>query len=317
MAQQPDEQQPGTVDDGLNVVKDGWFTELSTMWPGQGLSFKVEEVLFRERSKFQDVCVLDSKAFGKVLVLDGVIQTTDRDEFSYQEMIVHLALCSLPVPAKKVLIVGGGDGGVAREVTRHTSVQSIDQAEIDGMVPEVSKKLLPQLALGFSDKRVELHITDGIKWVTEVEEGTYDAIIVDSSDPVGPAEVLFEKPFFTAMHRALKPSGVVCTQAESLWLHLPIITELASMCSQVFVGGSIQYAYTTIPTYPSGQIGFMVCAKAGEAGEQLDTRVARQPLPPTPSGYPSLRYYNQELHAASFVLPQFAKEALASSLTYQ
>lgn len=315
--EQPEKHEPGKMDDGMDVVKGGWFTELSSMWPGQGLSFKVDEVLFRERSKFQDVCVMSSKAFGKVLVLDGVIQTTDRDEFSYQEMIVHLALCSLPAPAKKVLIVGGGDGGVAREVTRHASLQSIDQAEIDEMVPEVSKKLLPQLAMGFSDKRLALHITDGIKWVTDTEEGTYDAIIVDSSDPVGPAEVLFEEPFFAAMHRALKPGGVVCTQAESLWLHLPIIKDLAAMCSRVFVGGSIQYAYTTIPTYPSGQIGFMICAKAGKTGEKLDTRVARQPLPTNPAGYPPLRYYNQELHAASFVLPQFAKEALSDSLTYQ
>mmetsp|Transcript_10139 Transcript_10139/g.30396 ORF Transcript_10139/g.30396 Transcript_10139/m.30396 type:complete len:315 (-) Transcript_10139:226-1170(-) len=311
-----DKPQPGTLEDGMDVVKGGWFTELSTMWPGQGLSLEVDEVVFRERSKFQDVCVLKTKAFGNVLVLDGVIQTTDRDEFSYQEMIVHLPLCALPSPAKKVLIVGGGDGGVAREVARHLTVDTIEQAEIDEMVPEVSKKLLPNLSLGFKDPRVALHITDGIKWVTDAEEGTYDAIIVDSSDPVGPAEVLFEEPFFRAMHRALKPGGVVCTQAESLWLHLPIIKELASMCHRVFEGGSVQYAYTTIPTYPSGQIGFMICSKAGPNGEQLDSRVARQP-PPQREDYPALRYYNQELHAASFVLPQFAKDALSDSLTYK
>jgi len=125
---------------------------------------------------------------------------------------------------------------------------------------------------------------------------------------------LFQEPFFQAMHRALKPGGIVCTQAESLWLHLPIITELASMCRRVFEGGSVQYAYTTIPTYPSGQIGFMICSKMS-AEAPLDTRVPRQPAP-LRSEYPALRYYNAELHRASFVLPQFAKEALSASLTY-
>jgi spermidine synthase len=313
--QQEAKAEPGTLDDGLGVVKDGWFTELSTMWPGQGLSLEVDEVMFRGRSTFQDVALLRTKAFGRVLVLDGVIQTTDRDEFSYQEMITHLALCALPEAAKKVLIVGGGDGGVAREVTRHASVEVVDQAEIDEMVPEISKQHLPELSLGFKDPRVNLRITDGIKWVTDVEEGTYDAIIVDSSDPVGPAEVLFEEPFFRAMHRALKPGGIVCTQAESLWLHLPIITELATMCHRVFAGGSVQYAYTTIPTYPSGQIGFMICSKKAADGSALDTRVSRQP-PPQRGDYPPLRYYNAQLHAAAFVLPQFAVEALANSMTY-
>jgi len=301
-------------------MKDGWFTELSTMWPGMGMSLKVKEILHQGKSEFQDVCVFESETFGTVLLLDGVIQATDRDEFAYQEMIAHLPLCALERPAKKVLVVGGGDGGVLRELARHASLEEIHIAEIDGMVPEMSKKYFPQMAVGFDDPRVHLHICDGIKFVQDAEEGTYDAIIVDSSDPVGPAEVLFEKPFFEALHSAVRPGGIVCTQAESLWLHLDIIKALAAMCKGVFAGGAVSYAYTTIPTYPSGQIGMMLCTKAqGPGQEPLDPRTPRQPPPPgVPKlNIPELRYYTHDVHAPAFALPKFAVDALAGSLTYQ
>ena len=237
----------------------------------------------------------------------GVIQCTDRDEFSYQEMIANLPLNAAAAPAKRVLVVGGGDGGVVREVCRHASVASVDLAEIDGMVVDVSKKHFPGMAAGFADPRVCVHICDGIRFVTDAAPGTYDAIIVDSSDPVGPAEVLFQRPFFEAMHRALAPGGVVCTQAESLWLHLPIIQSLAAMCASVFEGGAVRYAYTTIPTYPSGQIGFLVCAKAGARG--APARDPATPARPPPVG---LKYYTEALHPAAFQLPAFARAALGA-----
>lgn len=303
------------------------------MWPGQGLSLKIKEMLYKGKSDFQDVCVFESESVGTVLLLDGVIQVTDRDEFSYQEMIAHIPLCALERPAKRVLVVGGGDGGVLREVARHPGVEEIHMAEIDKMVPETSKKYFPELAIGFSDPRVTLHICDGIKFVEDSPADHYDVIIVDSSDPVGPAEVLFEKPFFEALHRAVRPGGIVCTQAESLWLHLDIIKALAAMCSSVFVGGSVSYATTTIPTYPSGQIGMMLCSKArasqgqggadggegGEASGPLDPRTPRQPEPGPLAklNVGELRYYSHEVHRAAFALPVFAKKALQGSLTFQ
>lgn len=252
-----------------------------------------------------------------MLILDGVIQCTDRDEFSYQEMITHLPVCALQREPKRALVVGGGDGGVLRELSRYTSLEEIHIAEIDGMVIDVSKKYFPQMAVGFSDPRVSVHVCDGIKFVQDAPEGTYDVIVVDSSDPVGPAEVLFQEPFFQYMHRALAPGGIVCTQAESQWYHLDIIKSLAAMCRNVFVGGTIQYAYTTIPTYPSGQIGFMVCTKASD-GEPNDPRIAkRQPPAPTDaSPLGPLKYYNPELHKAAFTLPTFARDALKDSLSF-
>ena len=169
---------------GKKLVRGGWFTELSTMWPGQGLSIRVDKVLYTGRSKFQDVQVFESEAYGTVLTLDGVIQLTDRDEFSYQEMIAHLPLCGMGFTPKRVLVVGGGDGGVLREISRHPYIEQIDMAEIDGDVVEVSKKYFPKVAVGFADPRVNLKICDGIDFVKNAPEGTYDAVIVDSSDPV-------------------------------------------------------------------------------------------------------------------------------------
>ena len=265
----------------------GWFSEVSDeMWPGQAMSLKIEEVLFRGKSDFQDVMVFQSANHGKVLILDGVIQATERDEFSYQEMIAHLPLCSLRRPAKKVLVVGGGDGGVLREITRHPSVEHLDIAEIDGMVIEMSKKYFPGMSCGFDDPRVHVHVTDGIKWVGDAEEGTYDAIIVDSSDPVGPAAVLFERAFFEKIHRALRPGGVVCTQGECIWLHAELIKDVLEMCKDIFQGGSVQYGYTTIPTYPSGQIGFVMCCKPDEEGKTAEfVAPAREP-PEAPGASP-------------------------------
>jgi len=282
----------------MDSLAKGWFSELGVMWPGQAMSLEVEEVLFKGRSEYQDVVVFKSKTFGTVLALDGVIQLTERDEFAYQEMIVHLPLCAHPNP-KKVLVIGGGDGGVVREICRHDCVESIEMVEIDKMVPEMSKKYLPTVSTHFDDPRLKLYFEDGCKFL-ESKTAEYDVIIVDSSDPVGPAEVLFEKPFYTSMRKALKDGGIVCTQAECLWLHMDLISKLVTESRELY--DKVEYAYTAIPTYPCGQVGLLLCsARGGDYTASVPSRKLESD---------KLRYYNDKIHTASFVLPEFARKRI-------
>ncbi|KAK4841360.1 hypothetical protein QYF36_003235 [Acer negundo] len=294
----------------ISAVIPGWFSEISPMWPGEAHSLKVEKILFQGKSDYQNVMVFQSSTYGKVLVLDGVIQLTERDECAYQEMITHLPLCSIPNP-KKVLVIGGGDGGVLREVSRHSSVEQIDICEIDKMVVDVSKQFFPSVAVGYEDPRVTLHIGDGVAFLKNVPEGTYDAVIVDSSDPIGPAQELFEKPFFQSVANALRPGGVLSTQAESIWLHMHIIEDIVANCRQIFKG-SVNYAWTTVPTYPSGMIGFMLCSTEGPA---VDFKHPVNPIDADDSHSKSrgpLKFYNKEIHTAAFCLPTFAKKVVDS-----
>ncbi|ETI19613.1 spermidine synthase [Cladophialophora carrionii CBS 160.54] len=271
------------------------------MWPGQAMTLKVNQVLHHEKSKYQDVLVFESSDHGTVLVLDNVIQCTERDEFSYQEMITHLAMNSHPNP-QKVLVIGGGDGGVLREVIKHESVEKAILCDIDEAVIRVSKKYLPGMSIGYQHPAVETFIGDGFKFLAD-RKNEFDVIITDSSDPEGPAETLFQKPYFELLYGALKDGGVITTQAENQWLHLPLISKLKKDCKEVFP--VVEYAYTTIPTYPSGQIGFMVCCKDSN-------RNVKEPLrswtPEEEEKY--CKYYNKEIHRASFVLPTFARKQL-------
>ncbi|KAL2619935.1 hypothetical protein R1flu_000140 [Riccia fluitans] len=306
----PHGENPAPRASNMNSIAPGWFSEIGPMWPGEARSLKVEKPLFDDQSDFQHVQVFKSETYGKVLVLDGVIQLTERDEFSYQEMISHLPMCSVKDP-KRVLVIGGGDGGVLRELSRHSSIERIDMCEIDKMVVEVSKGYFPDVAIGFKDPRVNLVIGDGVKFLQDAEAGIYDVIIVDSSDPVGPAEGLFQRPFYMNLTRALRPGGVACTQAESIWLHLPIIKEVMTICSEIFKG-SLGYAWTSVPTYPSGTIGFMLLSTDGPT--KVNFKQPVNPIEEIVTGEAAktrpLKYYNSEVHSAAFVLPQFVKDAL-------
>ncbi|ETW83549.1 hypothetical protein HETIRDRAFT_471805 [Heterobasidion irregulare TC 32-1] len=273
-------------------IRDGWFREISSQWPGQAMTLKVNKILHVEKSLYQDVLVFESETYGNVLILDGVIQCTERDEFSYQEMIAHLPLASHPNP-KKVLVIGGGDGGVVREVLKHDTVEEVVLCDIDEAVVRVSKQFLPHMSSLLASPKVTVFIGDGFKFLAD-NASTYDVIITDSSDPVGPAASLFEKPYFQLLHDALTPGGHISTQAECLWLHLPLIQELRKTTREIFP--TAEYAYTTIPTYPSGQIGFVVCSK--EKGRDLKAPVRQ---------VPNTRYYNSAVHMAAFTLPEFGR----------
>ncbi|KAH7886714.1 Saccharopine dehydrogenase-domain-containing protein [Phlebopus sp. FC_14] len=279
-------------------IQDGWFREISSQWPGQAMTLKVNKILHVEKSLYQDVLVFESETYGNVLVLDGVIQCTERDEFSYQEMIAHLPLASHPNP-KRVLVIGGGDGGVVREVLKHETVEEVVLCDIDEAVIRVSKIYLPHMSSLLQSPRVTVFIGDGFKFLA-ANESTYDVIITDSSDPVGPAESLFQKPYFQLLHDALTPGGHISTQGECLWLHLPLISQLRNMTKSIFPVS--EYAFTTIPTYPSGQIGFMMCCK--EPGRDLSIPLRR---------VPGTLYYNENVHRSAFVLPEFARVILEES----
>jgi len=259
-------------------------------------------VLFHQQSPYQDVLVFKSETYGNVLVLDNAIQVTERDEFSYQEMITHLPMFSHTNP-KKVCIIGGGDGGVLREVARHLSVEEIHMCEIDQMVIDVSKKFLPSLSSAYGDPRLKLQTMDGAEFLRQ-HKNTFDCIITDSSDPKGPAASLFRESFYKTAHEALTNNGILCCQAESIWLHLDFLAEMVPWLKKIFP--SLGYAITSIPTYPCGGIGFWLCSKHGHSCKTP----ARNP---DAEMQQKLRYYNPEVHKAAFVLPSFAARKLSVS----
>ncbi|KAJ1690918.1 hypothetical protein LUZ63_015073 [Rhynchospora breviuscula] len=303
------------------TVVSGWFSQShgkagkvqyynNPMWPGEAHSLKVEKVLYQGKSPYQEVLVFESATYGKVLVLDGIVQLTDKDECAYQEMIAHLPLCSIPSP-KTVLVIGGGDGGVLREIARHKSVEVIEICEIDKLVIDVCKEFFPDLSIGFDDPRVRLHVGDAVEYLRNAPEGKYDAIIVDSSDPIGPAQELVEKPFFDMIARALRPGGVLCNQAESMWLHTHLIQDMLSICRESFKG-SVRYAWTSVPTYPSGVIGFLLCSKDGLPVDFTNPINPIEKLEGATSAGREIKFYNSEMHKAAFALPTFAKRELAT-----
>jgi spermidine synthase len=270
------------------------------------MSLEVQQVLHDQKSKYQHVIVFKSKAFGNVLVIDNVIQFTERDESAYQEMITHLPMFSHPNP-QSVLIVGGGDGGVIREVVKHASVKHITICEIDQMVIDCGKKYFPSVAAAWADPRLTIVCNDASVYMESKEaQGKFDVIICDSSDPVGPAQALFESRFYRAMDGALKPGGRIATQAESMWNNQELIAGLVKKTKGIFA--QVDYATTQIPTYPCGQIGILLCSKTD--GKTTDSCL--KPVRAVPADM-DLHYYHAGLHEASFVLPNFMKKIVEAA----
>jgi spermidine synthase len=281
----------------MNGFRSGWYFETVK---GLAIALQVDKILHEEKTSYHDIVLFKSTHFGSVLVVDGMIQCTERDEFPYHEMMAHLPLFSHPKP-KKVLIIGGGDGGVVREVDKHDGVEEIHLCEIDERVIEVSKEYLPSIAHGLSSSKLTIHIADGIKYL-EDHVNEFDVIITDSTDPVGPAVPLFEKPYYQKINQALRSGGILCSQGECIWFCMDLISNCLEMCNSIYP--SVDYAYTSIPTYPSGVIGFILASKAKDV-------VFSEPLRNLTADHVklmNLKYYNSDLHRASFVLPQFANK---------
>ncbi|KAB0791251.1 hypothetical protein PPYR_03051 [Photinus pyralis] len=286
----------------MEQIRGGYFSEKNDLWPGQFFSLEVEKVLHTEKSEYQDILIVQTTHHGKALILDGLIQCTEHDEFAYQEMISFLPLCAHENPAK-VLIVGGGDGGVAREVSKHPLVQSVVQVEIDARVIEASKRYLPSMSVGFSSPKLTLNVCDGFEYMRN-HKGEFDVIITDSSDPIGPAVNLFTKSYFKLLKEALKPDGIVCSQGSSLWLSLEHVKGTMQNCRQHF--DTVKFGVANVPSYPTGQIGFVI----GALGENRPLESPTLTFTDEEIARMKLRYYNGDVHRAAFVLPTFARNAL-------
>lgn len=272
-----------------------WIEEKLEIKKGRALKVRITKSLEKIKSEFQEIEVVESESFGKVLLIDGVIMLTEADEFCYHEMITHVPLCVHP-KAQNVLVIGGGDGGAIREILKHDNIKEIEICEIDKKVIKVSKRHFPNLGNSFDDPKVKIFCEDGNKFIRK-RKNEYDLIVVDSSDPIGPAEVLFRKEFYEAMYQALKDDGIVVTQAESFFYHQKIIKSLFSFIKDIYPIS--EYYYTLVPTYPSGMIGFTFCSKKYHPIKDFNKTEALK--------LTDLKYYNKDIHRAAFDLPTFAQ----------
>ena len=276
-----------------------WFSDIHT--DGVKLSIRIEEQLFSAQSDIQRIDVLESKDFGKILVVDGDLMLTERDEFIYHEMITHIPMAVHP-HVEKVLVIGAGDGGVIRELVRYPEIQRIDLVEIDEMVVEVCKKYLPKTACRLDDERVEIHYEDGLKFIRRCKE-EYDLIIVDSTDPFGPGEGLFTREFYGNCYKALKEDGIMVNQHES-----PFYEEDALACQRahrnITESFPISRVYQAhIPTYPSGHWLFGFASKKYHPLRDLREKEWNDRGITT-------RYYTTTLHKGAFYLPAYVEELL-------
>jgi len=272
-----------------------WYTEKHT--PHAGITIQVKESIYRGESQFQTLEILDTYEFGRMFLLDGVVMLTERDEFVYHEMLAHVPLNTHPAP-ERVLVVGGGDGGTVREVLKHPQVTEVTLVEIDRLVVEAALEHLPGISKGLRDPRTKVIYGDGVRFVADARPGSYDVILIDSTDPVGPAEALFTREFFRNCARALGPEGVFVSQSESPFYHLPFMVDIFSRIDGLYP--KVGFYLAAIPTYPSGNWSFLM----GSATEGSSLAQCRDYFElPT-------RYYDHNIHLASFAVPRFLSEAL-------
>jgi spermidine synthase len=271
-----------------------WIQDSWDRRKGRTISIRVKEEIERVRSRYQEIVFYETECFGKMMLIDGVIMLTEFDEFGYHEMIAHVPLHTHPKP-EKVLVIGGGDGGTVREVLKH-DVGEVVLCDIDEEVVRLSKKHIPGIASSLSDPRVKVVHRDGVEFIKEIESHM-DLIIIDSTDPEGPGERLFKKPFYKDIYRALETDGIAVAQSESMFYDRILIKNLFTFHSKIFP--ITKYFYTLVPTYPSGTIGFSFCSKKYHPCKDV-----------RPCNIDGLRFYTTAIHKASFVLPAFMKEVV-------
>lgn len=274
-----------------------------TLYEGYGQRFSVDQLLHEVRTEHQHLVIFENARMGRVMALDGVIQTTEADEFIYHEMLTHVPILAHGA-AKRVLIIGGGDGGMLREVCKHASVEHITMVEIDGTVVDMCRQFLPRHSNGaFDDARLDLVIDDGMRFVATAER-KFDVIISDSTDPIGPGEVLFSENFYQACHRCLNPGGVLVTQNGTPFMQLDTVRNTAGRMNGLFADWHFYQA--AVPTYIGGAMTF--------AWGATDPALRRVPLETLRQRFAAsgiaTRYYNPEIHQGAFALPQYVLQAI-------
>lgn len=286
----------------MNDIKQkNWFSEFYA--PDVKFTLELEEVLYEEQTPFQYIKFMKNATFGTFFTLDGYIMATQKDEFAYHDMICHPALAVNPA-VKKVLIIGGGDGGTAREVAKYSFIESIDLVEIDERVVRLCQQYLPQTAAIFEkDQRIRLHFCDGLRFVTKAKDANYDLILVDSTDPIGPGEGLFTLDFYDNCYRILCPSGILINQHESAFYDVDIreMQRAHQKLKKVFPIAKV-YGFN-MPSYASGYWYF------GFASKLLDPLADAKYQQWQSLSIPT-KYYNTDIHQASFALPNYVREIL-------
>ena len=278
-----------------------WFTEECSEC-GTAFSLKTEKKLHEEQTPYQKIEIYLTKTFGKLMVIDGFVMLTERDNFIYHEMLTHPALFSHPNP-ENILIVGGGDCGTLREVSKHLCVKSITQVEIDQRVTDLSYEHFPVLCENNNDPRIELVFNDAIKWAQDAKNESLDLIIVDSTDPIGPAEGLFSTPFYIDCARILKPDGLLVQQSESPLVHLESIIKPMHHCMQQAGFNKTQILHFPIASYPTGWWSATIASKTDSIS------FAREQSSKTLDF--DTQYYNHAMHVACLASPQFVLKQLS------
>jgi len=285
----------------MSDVADLRYTEMSEQ--GMGISVKVNSTIFHDESDFQTIDIIETPALGKMLILDGLVMTSDKDEFFYHEMIAHVPMNSHPEP-KQVLVIGGGDGGTVREVLKHSCVERVVLCEIDGMVVDACKKYIPNIAGQLDNPKVEIQIRDGIEYIA-TQENQFDIILIDSTDPLGPGVGLFTEEFYTNVKKSLKKGGIMVAQSESPFADKKEMKLMYALLKKVF---PIVRTYVgPMPTYPGGYWSWAFCSCDVEPLSYIDEK--RVELIEKDA-----KLYNSEIHKSVFALPNFVKKLLAEAV---
>ena len=280
--------------------QESWISE---SWENVETRYRIREVILDKKTDFQHLQIVETYEYGKMLLLDGIVQTTERDEFIYHEMMVHVPMMSHPGP-RKVLVIGGGDGGILREVFQYPSIKKCTVVEIDPVVIDLCKEYLPGISRGaFEDDRTELVIMDGAAYLEGTDE-KFDVVIVDSPDPVGPARVLFSEKFYSDIHRAMDQEGIMVRQTGSTHLQAHEQKESYLLLRGIFVH-TVFYVYT-VPTYVGGLFSTAFCSDRIDplnlTAEELREKLDQSPI--------KTSYYNPGIHVGAFDIPGFLKGSL-------